>query len=347
LSKRGKPFVILDAFDRVGDAWRKRWDSLRLFTPARYDGLPGFPYPAPPSYFPTKDEFGDYMETYAKRFSLEVRNGVKADDLTWDGNRYVVTANGERYEADNVVVATGANRIPKTPAFASELGREVVQMHSSEYLNPGQLREGDVLVVGVGNSGAEIAKELSQTGRRVYLSGKESGQIPVRHGSTGAKLVFPVVRFMGHHVLTLRNPIGRRAIAKMRTKADPLIRVRRPDLDAAGVVSVGRVTGVAGGLPLVDDGSTVDVTNVIWCTGYRNDFGWIDLPVFNDDGLPKHDRGIVDTAPGLYFVGLSFQFSASSEVLPSRGRDARYVAAHVASRRGAGRTPEPAVRSAV
>ena len=331
LKQGGLPFVILDAQERVGDAWRTRWDSLRLFTPARYDKLPGLPFPAPAWSFPTKDEMGDYLATYAERFDLPVRTRVSVDRLTREGDRYVLSAGDRRIEADRVVVSTGANRVPKMPGFASQLDPGIVQMHSSDYRGPTQLRDGGVLLVGVGNSGAEIAFELSRT-HRTWLAGKESGQIPVRHGTIRARLGFKVFRFIGHHVLTLGTPIGRKILPKVETKAAPLIRVRRKDLARAGVQRVPRVAGVQDGRPLLQDGVVLDVENVIWCTGFRQDFPWIDLPVFAEDGRPAHDRGVVRSEPGLYFVGLVGQYSLSSDVIPGAGRDARFIAEQIASR---------------
>lgn len=331
LKQRGLPFVILDSQERVGNAWRTRWDSLRLFTPARYDKLPGLPFPAPAWYFPTKDEMGDYLETYAERFDLPVRTGVSVDRLSREEDRYIISVGDRRFEADQVVVSTGANRVPKVPGFASELDPRIVQIHSSDYRNPTQLRDGGVLLVGVGNSGAEIGFELSRT-HRTWLAGKESGQIPVRHGTIRARLGFHVFRFVGHHVLTLGTPIGRRALPKLVTHAAPLIRVRTKDLARAGVERVPRVAGVQNGLPLLEDGQVLEVENVIWCTGFRQDFPWIDLPVFREDGRPVHDRGVVPSEPGLYFVGLVGQYSFSSDVIPGTGRDAGYVAKQIAPR---------------
>jgi putative flavoprotein involved in K+ transport len=227
-------------------------------------------------------------------------------------------------------VATGAFRVPKVPELASDLDASIVQLHSSEYRNPGQLRPGHVLVVGVGNSGAEIALELSRT-HRVTLAGKPAGQIPVRHGSRPSRVFFRVFRFFGHHVVTRRNPIGRRLLPKLLSKADPLVRTRTRDLEAAGVERVGRVTGVRDGRPVVEDGTPLETDNVVWATGYRHDFPWIDLPAFDADGQPVHERGIVPGVPGLSFVGLAGQFSFSSDVLPSRMRDAGYVAKRVAA----------------
>jgi len=329
LAKRGQRFVILDASERVGDTWRRRWDSLRLFTPARYDGLPGWRFPAPGWSFPTKDEMADYLEAYAARFDLPVETGVRVDRLSRRGDRFVVSAGDRRFEADRVVVASGAHRSPHVPAFASELDPRIVQLHSSEYRGPSQLQEGSVLVVGAGNSGAEIALELARS-RPTSLAGRQVGEIPVRHGSPAARLLLPVIRFLGHHLLTVRTPIGRKVGPKLATEATPLIRVKSKGLAAAGVERVPRLVGVRDGLPVLEDERALEVRNVVWCTGFRQDFSWIDLPVFGDTGQPLHDRGVVRSVPGLYFVGLLFLYAVTSDVLPGVGRDAKRIAKHVA-----------------
>jgi len=331
LAKRGRPFVILDGNERVGDAWRKRWDSLRLFTPAHFSRLPGKRLPMTSWSFATKDEMADYLEDYAEQFELPVRTGVRVDGLTKIDGGFEVSAGDLRFEAENVVVATGAHQIPKVPVFASELDPRIVQMHSSAYVSPSQLQEGDVLVVGAGNSGAEIGLELSRR-HRVLLSGPSTGQIPVRHGTLPARLGFRVFRFLGHRVLRVDTPIGRKLGPKLLASGDPLIRTRLKELLAAGVERVPRVVGVRDGVPVLDDDRVADVANVVWCTGFRTDFGWIDLPVFGDDGQPKHYRGAVESEPGLYFLGLVFQYSLSSDVLPGGGRDADYIAKHITSR---------------
>lgn len=337
LTRCGRPFVILDAHDRIGDSWRTRWDSLRLFTPAKYSGLPGWPMPAPANSFPTKDELGDYLEAYADRFEMPVRTGVRVIGLSRLDGRYVVDCGDLRLEADHVVVATGANRVAHVPELAGDLHTKIVQMHSSEYRNPSQLPDGAVLVVGAGNSGAEIAFELSHT-HRTSLSGRPSGEIPFRHGPAMARFVFPVVRFVGHHVLSMRTPIGRRARPRDLAHATPLIRVKTNDLAAAGVALLPRTSSAVDGLPMTDDGRVVDAACVIWCTGFRTDFGWIDLPVFDDHGRPVHDRGVVIGEPGLYFMGLPFQFAKTSEVLPGMGRDAAHIAERIVARATSGAT---------
>ena len=331
LSKQDRPFVILDANERIGDAWRKRWDSLRLFTPASFSSLPGAPLEAPAWSFPTKDELADYLEAYARRFELPVRNGITVDQLTKSDGRFVISAGERRFEADNVVVATGAHCIPKLPAFAPELDPRVVQLHSSSYLNPGQLQEGDVLLVGAGNSGAELAVELSQM-HRVLLAGPQTGEIPFRHGTRPARLGFRVFRFLGHRVVRVDTRIGRKLGPKLLAKGAPWIRTKLKDVIAAGVEHVPRVAGVRNGVPVLEDDRVLDVANVVWCTGFQTDFRWIDLPVFGDDGAPLHYRGVVDSEPGLYFLGLAFLYSFSSDVLPGRGRDAEYIAKHIGSR---------------
>ena len=338
LAKRDRPFVILDANERIGDSWRKRWDSLRVFTPARADGLAGWPFPASSWSFPTKDEMGDYLEAYAKRFDLPVRTGVRVDGVSKEENRFVVTCGDRRIEADNVVVASGAHQIPKVPPFASELDPSIVQLHSSEYLAPSQLQDGSVLLVGVGNSGAEISFEVSRT-HPTLLAGKEHGHIPARHGSIPFRFLFRVVRFIGYHVLTMSTPIGRKVRPKFIASGAPLIRVRPKDIAAAGIERVGRVVGVRDGSPLLEGDRVLDVANVIWCTGFRPDFSWIHLPVFDEAGDPKHVRGVVSSEPGLYFVGLLFLYAAVSDVLPGIGRDAEHIAKHIASREPIGPLP--------
>ncbi|HSK84870.1 MAG TPA: NAD(P)-binding domain-containing protein [Rubrobacter sp.] len=329
LAMRGLPFVILDANGRIGDAWRKRWDSLRLFTPARYDGLQGWRFPAPAWSFPTKDEMADYLEAYAARFELPVRTGIEVDGLSREGDRFIITSGNRRFEAKHVVVATGAYQVPKIPGFAGELLSSIMQLHSSQYRRPSQLQEGAVLVVGAGNSGAEIAFEVSRT-HPTYLSGQPSGQIPLRHGPVAARFFLPVVRFVGHHVLTLGTPIGRKAQPRFISHSAPLVRVKLKDLASAGVEQVPKTVGMEDGRPAFEDGRVLDVSNVIWCTGFREEFPWIDLPIFDENERPLHERGVVVGEPGLYFVGMPFQYAVSSDVLPGVGRDAEYVAKHIA-----------------
>ena len=332
LARRGLRFIILDAHARIGDAWRKRWDSLRLFTPARYDGLPGMPFPAPAFAYPTKDALADYLESYAARFELPVKPGVRVDKLSKQGDRFVVAAGDLRFGTENVVVATGAYHGPRIPVFARELDPAIRQLHSSEYRRPSQLQAGGVLVVGAGNSGAEIALEVSRS-HRTWLSGRHPGNEPTRAGSAVDPLVTPVIWFVFSHVLKANTPLGRKVAAQVRSHGLPLARIRPADLLAAGVERIhARTVGARDGQPLLADGRVLDVTNVVWCTGFQPKYDWIALPIFSDDGEPIHERGVVATQPGLYFVGLFFQSAATSSLVGGVGRDAAYIADRIAAR---------------
>ena len=264
LKEQHRNFLILDANQRSGDAWRQRWDSMRVFTPAKYDGLPGQPFPADPLSFPTKDEVADYLEGYAERNGLPVIHGTRVERLWREGGHYVAAANGRRWVARNAVVATGVSQVPKVPGFAAELAPSTVQLHSSQYRNPGQLQDGPVLVVGLGNSGAEIALEVCRT-HPTTVAGKPTGELPVKHGRTAARYALPVVRFVGLHVLTLGTPVGRKAAPIFTAHATPLIRTKTKDLAAAGVRLVPRMAGVEDGQPVLADGTRLEAANVIWC----------------------------------------------------------------------------------
>lgn len=332
LARRGLPFAILDASERIGDQWRNRWDSLRLFTPARFNGLAGMRFPAPGHYFPTKGEMADFLESYAHRFELPVRLGVEVDRLSRQGDRFLVSAGDRRFETDNVVVAMANYQKPKVPDFAAELDRRIIQLHSSDYRNPSQLRAGAVLVVGAGNSGAEIATDVGRH-RTIWVSGRDVGQIPFRINGFAGRVVLVrlVLRLLFHHVLTVRTPVGRKARPAIVSKGGPLIRTKWKHLATAGIGHVPRTVGVRDGLPLLADGRVLDVENVIWCTGFHHGFDWIDLPILGEKE-PLHERGIVASQPGLYFVGLHFLYSFSSAMIHGASRDADRIARTIAER---------------
>lgn len=337
LRRRGIGFVILDAGERVGQAWRDRWDSLRLFTPARAAHLPGMRHPVPGDRYVTKDEMADYLEAYAERFDLPVRLGMRVEHVSKSVHGFEIeTTTGERFEADNVVVATGAHSRASVPAFASDVDPGIVQLHSSGYRNPSQLRPGGVLIVGAGNSGADIAMEVVRT-HPTWLAGPSTGALPFDIETWFArKVATRIVVFVGKYVATIRTPIGRRMRAAAAHKGDPLIRVKPKSLVAAGVERVGRVVAVEGGLPVLDDRGALPVANVIWCTGLGQDLSWLDVPALGPDGRPAQVRGISTSVPGLFFVGQSWQYAVSSDVIPGAGRDARYVVKALARRQPPG-----------
>ena len=325
LKGRGRPFVILDASSRIGDNWRQQWDTLKLYSPAQYDGLPGMPFPAKKWTFPGKDQVGDYLEAYARHFELPVRLETRVQTVERQGEQYVVTTDSGRYRCDNVVVATGTfGRTPRVPSVAGQLDPSLLQLHSSEDRRVGQLRDGPVLVVGASHSGTDIAFEVAQT-HPTILAGRDCGQIPPPLESRRMRMIFPMLLFAWRHVLTRRTPIGRKAMEEIRAHGGPMLRVKRADLAARGVERVtSRVEEVRGGLPVVD-GTPRDVATVVWATGFRQAFDWIRLTVFGEDGYPRESRGVVAEAPGLFFCGLSFQYSFSSMLLSGAGRDAAYV----------------------
>ena len=325
LAARDLDFVILDGAMRVGDAWRRRWDSLRLFTPAAYSGLPGMCFPAPPWHLPDKDEVADYLERYAERFDLPVRLDTRVDSLAWNGERHVVQAGARRLEAESVVVATGPFQRPRVPVLAARLAPDIRQLHSSEYRSPFDLPDGPALVVGAGNSGAQIALELARF-RRVWLAGRETGRIPRRLlGRDVYDWLWPVLTR-----LTADTRLGRRLRERTR-RGDPLVGIPAAQLEEAGIARVGRVTDERGGLP-VCDGEALRPRVVIWCTGFAPDYGWIERPILDEQGVPRHRRGVATDAPGLYFVGLRFQHRMTSALIGGVGADAAFIAEQVARR---------------
>lgn len=337
LKKQGRSFVILDAGERIGDMWRQRWDSLRLYSPAMRDALPGMAFPAEKIAYPTKDEMGDYLQAYAANFELPVRSGTTVGALTEEGGRYVATTtDGRRFVGDNVVVATGVFRTPYTPEFAGELDPDITQLHSNDYRNLAQLQEGPVLVVGASHSGSDIAYEASAS-HQVVLSGSDTGQIPVPIESRRGRIGFRVLVFVGTHVLNVKTPMGRKMRPHIRNGGGPLLRYRKKELLAAGVERVvGHTVGVERGLPVLSDGRVVEVRNVVWCTGFRPDFSWIRIPIeFGDDAYPVQYRGAVASHPGLYFAGLPFLHSFASMLITGSARDSGHVARQILRRAAA------------
>ena len=336
LQRRGHEFLIIDGNARVGDNWRQQWDSLRLYTPAKYDGLPGLPFPGKRWSFPGKEDVADYLESYAAHWQLPIRLNTRVRNLAADGDGYLVTTSTGTMRCTNVVIATGTfGRTPTVPDFADQLRPSILQLHSSEYRRPGQLNDGPTLVVGASHSGTDVAYEVAES-HEVTLCGRDCGNIPFRPESMRAHVIFPPMFFVWRHVLTRRTPIGRKLMAEVRFHGAPMLRVKSADLATRNVRrETQRVTGVQNGSPQLADGTVVDVANVIWCTGFRQTFDWIDLPIVREDGWPDELRGVVPSAPGLYFCGLAFQYAFSSMVLVGVGRDAEHVARQVVARTGA------------
>jgi putative flavoprotein involved in K+ transport len=323
LAQRGLRFLVLDAGPEIGHVWRSRWDSLTLFTPAQYDALPGMLFPAPTDTYPTKDQVADYLQAYAAEFELPVRLKARVTRLSDTGEGFEVRTADEAFRARQVVVATGPFQVPFIPAVASGLDAKVVQFHSAHYRSPAQLPDGSVLVVGGGNSGFQIAEELAVT-RNVGLAvGTRMPALPQR--LLGRDL-FWWLSCLGVMGVSVESRVGRKMAQR-----DVLIGSSKRRLQRADVTIRKRLERAAGRRAFFADESHLDVDAVVWATGYRPDFSWIDVPgVTDENGRILHGRGVTG-ASGLYFVGLPWQHTRGSALLGFVKDDAAFIAQAIAA----------------
>ncbi|MGA9532719.1 MAG: NAD(P)/FAD-dependent oxidoreductase [Anaerolineales bacterium] len=328
LRETNRDFVILEAHKRAGDSWRKRWDSLELFTTARDSSLPGLPFPAPSDTLPTKDGMAEYLELYAQKFGLPVQLNTRVKRVYRRGKQYIIETDGRNWTASTVVVATGAFPKQRIPDFAQDLSPAIEQLPSTAYRNRRALDAESVLVVGAGSSGAQIALDLLPR-QNVWLAGRYAGYVPSR--LFGVIDTFALIRRTAFRIPT-RTRVGQKVKEKFLGGGAPIVDIRESDLEQAGIERVPRVQGVRGGMPLLADGRTLDPNAIIWATGYVNDFRWIDLPVFDEDGLPLHNDGAVEGEPGLYFLGLPFMIRGASGLISGVGEDAALLAAQIERR---------------
>ena len=331
LAERREEFAIFDEHERVGDPWRERYRSLRLFTAGRLTALKGMPMPGGRFAFPTGTELADYLEEYARRFALPVRTGRRVTRLAHEGGIFTLEfADGTQATAARVIVATGSHRRPVRPPFAGQLDPAIRQLHSNDYRGPEDLAPGTVLVVGAANSGTDIALEAAAAGHATILAGRHPGQVPVDIDTWFGNLAsgFFLRRLAA---TTWDTPKGRAFLEEHRGHGVNLVRNKLKDLDAAGIRRVGRITGLADGVPQLEDGSTVAAATVVWCTGSLPSLEWIDIPEAFPPGRSslawpvRHERGVATGVPGLGFVGLPAQHSAASQTLVGIPRDAEYV----------------------
>jgi putative flavoprotein involved in K+ transport len=332
LARCGLNFVLLEAGAEVGLSWRNRWDSLRLFSPAQYDSLPGMPFPAPADSHPSKDDVADYLATYAARLNLPVRvnSPVLRMHLDEDGLFVVATPTGV-LSARQVVVATGPFQTPQVPALASQLNPHVQQVHSADYRNPGQVLGDRVLVVGAANSGLQIAAELAPTRSVSVAVGSKPLALPQR--IAGRDLFFWLAR-SGFFKVAATSRLARR----LRARGDLVIGTRNAQLRRAGVGFRPRLTGFTGGVAHFADGTTMDVDAVVWATGFASDYSWLEVPGVIVDGQVHHLDGVTQ-APGLYFLGLPWQTSRGSALLGFVGADAAALSARIIGGLGAPQKP--------
>jgi putative flavoprotein involved in K+ transport len=323
LARQGRRFVILEAADSIGAAWRTRWDSLLLFTPRRYSALAGLAFPGDPDGYPTRDEVIAYLEQYAATFDLPVELDSAVRSLAVADGRFAVGLDDRRLEADQVVVATGPFQVPSTPALARELASEVFQTHSTGYMRPSDVPEGTVLVVGGGNTGYQIAKELSATHNVRLAVGTRQKPLPQK--LLGRDLFWWLTK-TGLIRKTVDSRIGRRlqqSDTLIGSSPRELTRLYGIDMKPRVVAASGRTIGFA-------DGSELGVDAVIWATGYRSDYSWIEPSVLGSDGRVRHERGVTEV-PGLYFLGLSWQHTRGSALIGWVKDDAEFIAAEIAA----------------
>ena len=328
LKKINDDFIVLDEEEQIGDSWRKRWDSLRLFTPSQHDCLPGKPFPAKNGTMPSKDEMADYLSDYAQKFSLPVQLNSKVLELLEISGHYEINTTKGKIIADNVIVATGANPIAYIPEFALLLNKNIIQIHSSKYKNPESFPAQDTLVVGVGTSGIEIAVELAKS-RPTMISGRPKIHIPDFIFRYAGGLFWLVI----HNILTIKTPAGRKARPKVLKNGAPLISVSMKDVMEAQVEHLPRLKGVHEGLPQLEDGRVLQVSSIVWATGFKPDFSWIKFSVTGENGWPNAPRGISKDFKGLYFTGMVFQFGLTSGLVGGVGRDAAFVVNHIKKER--------------
>jgi putative flavoprotein involved in K+ transport len=324
-------FVILDASDRIGDSWRNRWDSLKLFTPNWANSLPGHKFPAPGKIHAGKDEVADFLDFYARKFELPVLLQAKVTDVTKKEEIYEVQSSRGIFTCKNIVIANGGYAIPKKPGFSSGLSDEIRQLHSSMYQRASDLPVGDVLVVGAGTSGLQIAMDIAASKRKTYVSGTPTFKIPEFILKYFGKQFVWVM----NNIITIKTKPGRKAQKAIKSGAGaPLINISMEDAEKAGVKHVSRIKGVREGYPILEDGTAIKVSTVIWCTGFSCDVSWINLNDITDDhGYPLSYRGISPTHEGLYFVGMPFQYALTSTWINGAGRDANYIADHIHHKR--------------
>lgn len=319
LRQAGVPCLLLERDAAIGQQWATRYDSLRLFSPAWASGLPGLPWPGPQRRYPTKDETAAYLRHYAAHFDFDIHLNQLVTHLGADsaGGFEALTAAGTRYRARRVIVCTGGYAGPKVPAWAGALPSSVPQLHSSQYQRPAQLPDGAVAVVGSGNSALQIAADLAATGRPVYVGFDERVKPMPNNTLMWAGLTtFGLLRASRHGLLG----------GWMQRQPEPVVaadlhRLRR----FPNAHFIGRARAVEGATLVGAKAVTPALAAVVWATGFRPDFGWIDLPACGADGEPLHRRGLSRTVPGLAFLGLPWLDSRSSALLHGVGRDAHRV----------------------
>ena len=320
LAQRGQRFKIVDSGADVGQTWRLRWDSLKLFTAAQYNNLPGMEFPASHDSYPGKDDVADFLEAYATKFELPVALNTRVTSLRHT-DLYEIETDQGRIQAHNVVIATGPFQVPFIPPMAKDIDADVFQIHSIDYRRPDSIPSGKVLVVGAANTGCQIALELSATHDVEISAGQHLPTIPQR--PLGRDIWWWATR-VGLTKVTFGSRLGK----KLSTR-DQVIGGGERELKRNGVVVRRRLAEVDGRSVGFADGTSSEYEAVLWATGFRTDHSWIDVQQAKDKrGQIQHERGVT-VAPGLYVLGLTWQHTRTSALLGWVTNDAEYLAEHI------------------
>ena len=326
LQEAGLRFVIVDAADEVGSAWTQRWESLVLFTPRRYNAMPGLPFDGDPDQEPTRDEVIDYLHRYAIELDLPVELNSPVAALDRRDGHYAAELPGRTVLADQVIVATGPFQQPRIPAFASSLASDVHQTHSTGYRRPTDLPPGRVVVVGGGNTGFQIAEELAVGHDVVLAVGSRQTPLPLR--LLGQQIFWWLTK-LGLLGMSVQSRLGRRL-----SERDTLIGSSPRKARRLGITLKPRAVDASRRTVRFADGTETDADAIIWATGYQSGYSWIRLPVADEQGHIRHRRGVTDQ-PGLYFLGLQWQYTRGSALLGFVSEDASYIAQQIMAHRRA------------
>ncbi|WP_076411590.1 NAD(P)/FAD-dependent oxidoreductase [Shewanella sp. UCD-KL12] len=320
LALNNKDYLILDANGHIGAPWLKRWDSLKLFTPTEYNHLPGMPFPFPQGYYPNKYEVADYLKSYVEKFSMPIEFNQRITSVKKVNGIFEITSETGHYQAKQVIIATGPFHTPYTPPCHADICKSVVQLHSEHYKNPEQLQDGDCLVVGAGDSGVQILSEIADTGRKVHFSGTD--KIKAIPQSFLGKTLWWWFTKLGFLSVSRFSKLGK----WLSKGVQPVIGTDVKSLLAKdNVIHMGRTLSADRDSIKFQKGSVSSIKNIVWATGFKPNFFWIDNITFDEMNYPSNYRGVSDDMDGLYFIGLPWLYTRGSATLGGVWKDAEYL----------------------